>query len=98
MMEDDLKNESKTSGNQPDLDKKSSKDLRILGLNLLILVGYSIISRFTEGGPLLDAGFLAIHICFCMIMAGVARNWAWVLSGVTVLIIGFATCVEVLWK
>jgi len=97
-MEEHEKNEADSPTKNPDPANKSDrKGLRIFGLNLLILVVYSVVSKFSGDG-IADAFFIAIHFCACMIVAAIMRSWAWVLSGLLVLVIGFATCVELLGR
>lgn len=97
-MEENLNKGDSPIKSQDPANKKTRKDLRILGLNLLILIAYSILSRLTAGGGILDAVFIGAHLLCCILIGAVERSWAWLLSGLLVLVIGFATCVEVLWR
>lgn len=94
-MKEHLKNEGDPPGKGSNFGNKNKFDARILGLNMLILAAYTIVSKLTEGGIILDAFFIIFHLFGCVVIGGVQRSWTWVLSGLLVLIIGFATCIEV---
>jgi len=90
---------------EEEVDEKRQNN-NIVGLNLLILVAYTILSKLIAGiskpdagfvgGPLLDAGFIAVHFLVCFIVAIEKRKWIWVLSGLVVLLVGASTCAEIL--
>jgi hypothetical protein len=95
--------ENKETNNQsgeqikPALEKKPTSGMTIVGYNVLALVVYTTISGFTFG-PYLDAFCLFWHVLICFIIAPATKKWSWALSGLIVLLIGFSTCVEILWK
>jgi len=77
--------------------KPANNNMKIVGINLGILVVYTVFSRFTgEGGIIIDAFFIFFHVIICIILAIAARKWSWLLSGVLVLVIGFSTCTSFL--
>ncbi len=67
--------------------------MKIVGYNLLILVGYSAACLSFSGGFFFDAVLLFSHVVVCLIFAIDKRSWIWLLSGLLILIIGFSTCV-----
>ena len=80
-------------------DLRQKNNLRIVGINLLILAIYTIISgMFKELGIYFDAIIIVIHMIICMIMALIKNNGIWILSGLVVLLIGFSTCAGILVK
>lgn len=88
---------------KPLLDKnnKQGKDprMKIVGYNLLVFVVYGLllVAVLRDGEAFVMFGFIFIfHFFFCIIAAIVQRKWAWVLSGVLIIIIGFSTCVNFL--
>ncbi|MFI5159483.1 MAG: hypothetical protein ACHQF4_11500 [Sphingobacteriales bacterium] len=97
-MEENIGKQSVPQGAPHPENKKNKWDARILGLNLLILAAYTIASKLIEGGIFLDAFLIVAHLFCCIIIGGTRRNWAWVLSGLLVLVIGFATCIEVVGR
>ncbi|MCO5949419.1 hypothetical protein [Mucilaginibacter flavidus] len=82
-------------GEQP--NNKQSKDMRVVGYNLLVFVGYTLILKFAgEAGLILDGIILVIHVFVCIILAIAYRSWLWFLSGLMILIIGVSTCAYLL--
>ena len=80
------------SGNNP--APKPKNGFGVVGYNLLILAAYTLISKFLgDGGFVIDALLLAIHVFLCLILALAYRSWMWLLAAVLVLAIGFSTCV-----
>lgn len=74
--------------------KDSSPNAKILGINLLIFVAYTVIGVSSGGDGMMAAVTLAgVHFLACVIMAIANRNWIWFLSGLLILVIGFGTCV-----
>jgi hypothetical protein len=81
-------------GEQP--ADKPTTNLRLVGINMAVLAGYTILcALLRDGGLIFDAFIIAGHFFICVIMAAVQRRWVWVLSAFMVLIIGFSTCVGV---
>lgn len=75
-------------------DNKPPSGIKIVGLNLAIFVGYTLLSMLINGG-LIFAGLLMIcQVVVCSILSLYYRKWSWFLGGLLVLIIGFSTCVS----
>ncbi|BAU53632.1 hypothetical protein [Mucilaginibacter gotjawali] len=75
--------------------KQSSRNLAIVGFNILGLAFYTVIYKLSanEANLVIDAFLIVFHVLFCLGMALVSkRAGMWVLSAVLVLIIGFSTC------
>jgi hypothetical protein len=68
--------------------------MKIVGYNLLAVLGYGIISVIPGDGIglLFYALMIVLHFLFCLCAAIYNRNWMWVLSAFLVLIVGFSTC------
>lgn len=82
-------------GQQP--NNRPSADMRIVGYNLLVFVGYTLVLRLAgNAGFILDGILLVIHVFVCIILSIAYRNWFWLLGGVMVLIIGVSTCAYLL--
>ncbi|HTI57783.1 hypothetical protein [Mucilaginibacter sp.] len=75
---------------------KASNRWKVVGYNMLALVGYTMICRFIDGGMFLDAFFIAVHFMASIVTSIVAKRWEWVLSAFLVLAIGFSSCVTLL--
>lgn len=76
--------------------EKTPNRWRIVGYNILGLIIYTLLCRFTEGGIFLDCLLVGIHFLCCIIVAISVKKWEWVLSAFLVLAIGFSTCVTYL--
>ena len=89
--------ENKPKEEQPPLIKgtKPIGGMTIVGINLLVLVFYTLLLKLTtrDSSFIFDAFILFIHVIFCIGMALGRRSWVWLFSGVIVLAIGFSTCV-----
>ncbi|TWI96713.1 hypothetical protein JN11_03825 [Mucilaginibacter frigoritolerans] len=80
-------------------EKKQSYNMWVVGVNLAVLAVYTVISKAnTELGPLLDAFLIAIHVAVCILWAAIASKRIWWLTALVVLLIGFSTCVGILWR
>jgi hypothetical protein len=79
-------------------EKKQNNNFQIVGINLAILAGYTILSALTQGGPFIDAFFLGIHVITCLILSMIKQKWVWALSALVVLLIGVSTCVGILFN
>jgi hypothetical protein len=77
-------------------EKKLASRWKVVGINLAVLLGYTLICRFIDGGIIIDAFFIAIHFTAGIITSIIIRKWEWVLSAFLVLAIGFSTCVSLL--
>lgn len=77
---------------------KKPSAMKIVGYNLLVFAAYTVICAVTskDGGFVFDMFFIGIQFFACIIFAIINRSWAWVLSALMVLIIGFSTCVGML--
>lgn len=91
-------NEEKLSPEKKD-QKGKDPQMKIVGYNLLafVIYGLLLVAVLRDGEALVMFSFLFVfHFFFCIIAAVVQRKWAWVLSGVLIVIIGFSTCVSFL--
>lgn len=84
---------------QPGGNNKAMKRMRIVGINLFILLVYTLISAATRGNAaIIDAIFIAIQVVTCLILAIALFDWIWVLSAFVVLLIGLSTCTQFFFK
>lgn len=83
-----------TGPNKTGGDAKPNGEMTIVGINLLILVAYTLIFKLGAGseGLLLDAFIIFIHVVVCIGMAIGKKSGFWLLSAFLVLVIGFSTC------
>lgn len=86
MMEDD---QTTVFPNEP----RPNNGMRIVGINIGILAGYTIICALVPDLIMLDMFLIGIHVVVCIICAIAYRKWSWLLSAVIILVIGFSTCV-----
>ena len=70
-----------------------SANLKIAGVNMLLLLVYTFLTGLSKDGPIYDMMIIALHVVVCFILAIANRSWVWFLSGLLVIIIGFSTCV-----
>ena len=77
-------------------EKKSASRWKVVGINLAVLLGYTLICRSINGGIIIDAFLIGIHFITGIIVSIIVRRWEWVLSAFLVLAIGFSTCVSLL--
>jgi len=77
-------------------EKKSKLEWKIVGYNVLALVGYTLLFRLVDGGIIFDCIVVGLHFLVAIILALTMRKWEWFMSGLLVLIIGFSTCVTLL--
>jgi len=97
MMEDKKDGEVNPFASREQPNNRPPKDMTVVGYNLLVFVGYTLILRLArEAGFILEGVILAIHVLVCVTMAISYRSWFWLLSGVMVLIIGVSTCAYLL--
>jgi len=75
---------------------KQTENFKVIGGNLLIMVAYTILSRFSGLGGILDCMFLLIHVLTCWGLSLSKKSWVWFLAGLLVLLIGASTCVSFL--
>lgn len=85
---------------QPEENTPSEKinlQMKIVGYNLLVLLGYGLLSAISARnyGLIFYAFLIFIHFIFTICTALYKRSWVWFLAGVLVLVIGFSTCVGV---
>lgn len=76
--------------------KAKNYNAYIIGINIGVLALYTIISKATEGGVIIDAFFIAAQFFCCIIIAIAAKKWVWVMTAFLILLIGFSTCVNFL--
>jgi hypothetical protein len=96
MEENEDLNKLPADGSGQVIPPKPNKGIQIVGINLLILAGYTLIFKFIDGGMVLDAMLLALHFFTCLTIAIAKKSWMWCLAGILVLAIGFSTCVSLL--
>lgn len=75
--------------------RKYSLNMRIVGVNLLVLAGYTIISRVIPGGFILNGYAIIVHFILCLIKAIIHKSWIWLLTAIMVLLIGCSTCANI---
>ena len=77
-----------------EMNNKKDKTMMIVGVNLIIMISYTLIVRTTLGldGAFLLALMLAFHFILCLLIAPFIHGKAFVLSSLAVLLIGFSTC------
>ena len=77
---------------------KNNKTLKVIGLHLLALFGYSILSFYTGIGPLVQLFFLIFHVLICIDMSYNDEmkfvHKEHILSLFIVLLIGFGICTQ----
>ncbi|MDB4918624.1 hypothetical protein [Mucilaginibacter sp.] len=95
MMEESGENTPKEEKNPFIKGTKPIGGITIVGINLLVLVFYTLLLKLTtrDASFILDAFILLVHVIYCLGMALGKRSWMWLLSAVLVLAIGFSTCV-----
>jgi glucan phosphoethanolaminetransferase (alkaline phosphatase superfamily) len=84
-----------------EVEKKQTKTQEIIiGVNLLILIVYTIYLRVDSNNYnfIADAFFIAIHVVLCLVIAIFIKPRAFLLSAGLVLLIGFATCFAIVAK
>jgi len=81
-------------------EKRLIRNFKIVGFNLLVLVGYTILCGFIRSvaALYLDALLLAVHAFFCFMVTVFKQKWIWLLSAFVVLLIGSSTCIGILSK
>lgn len=75
-------------------DHKQPSGIKIIGLNLAVFVGYTLLSMLTNGGFIFAGLLMIAQVVVCIILSLYFRKWSWFLGGLLVLIIGFSTCVS----
>ncbi|MEZ2339166.1 hypothetical protein AB6735_26205 [Mucilaginibacter sp. RCC_168] len=98
MMEDDnIDKDLAARGSNPPSEQPESQNvnMKIVGYNILALIIYTLLCRLggNEVGLIFDAFIIVVHVFVCIIAAIINKSWAWLLSGILVLVIGFSTCV-----
>jgi hypothetical protein len=97
MEEENIDKDSATGGSNPapEQPKGQNPGMKIVGYNILALIIYTLLCRLggNEVGLIFDAFIIVVHVFVCIIAAIASRSWAWLLSGLLVLVIGFSTCV-----
>jgi hypothetical protein len=69
----------------------------LAGVNLAIMIGYTLITSYIKDGIILDGILILFHFLICLGLAIAKRSWLWVFSGLLVLLIGISTCVNLPW-
>jgi len=75
-------------------NKKKDRTVLIAGINITILIGYTVWIRAIEGNNnALALGLLIIfHIILCIIISPFIYSKGFLLSALLVLLVGFSTC------
>jgi hypothetical protein len=75
-------------------NQKKDRTMRIVGINVIVLIGYTLWARISAGndGALMLAFLIAIHFFICLLIAPFVYSRGFVLSALAVLLIGFSTC------
>jgi len=73
-----------------------SGNFKIIGGNLALMVGYTILCKLPDTGVFFDATLLFMQVLICWGLAIGYRSGVWLLAGLLVLLIGFSTCVKFL--
>ncbi len=80
-----------------EIEEPSEKQSMVIaGLNIAVLIGYTIYLGFIDHGQYKSIGLaflIAIHVALCLILAIFIYHKEFLLSAGLVLIIGFSTCV-----
>jgi len=92
--EDKVQPKNDTAGGNKD---NPFPGIGILGINLVILIIYTVLCKMGNSieSLSLEALIIGLQVFVCIIMAIVKRSGMWLLSGFLVLIIGFSTCVGI---
>ena len=77
-------------------EPKPQNRWKIVGINIGVLVIYTVLCRFVDGGIVIEALLIGMQFFAGIIISIVVRRWEWVLSAFLVLVIGFSTCVNFL--
>jgi hypothetical protein len=77
-------------------EPKPENRWKTVGLNIAVLVVYTLACRFASDGIIIDAFLIAMHFFAGITTSIVLRKWEWVLSAFLVLVIGFSTCASFL--
>lgn len=95
--EENIDKDSAVGGSNLPSEKPKGQNvgMKIVGYNILALIIYTVLCRLMgkEGGLILDAFIIVGHVFVSIIAAIINKSWAWLLSGLLVLVIGFSTCV-----
>jgi hypothetical protein len=75
---------------------QSENKWKIVGINILILLTYTLLFRLVSDGIIFDCLFIAIHFLVALMLSLINKKWEWLLSAFVVLAIGFSTCVTFL--
>jgi len=76
--------------------QKSNKNMTIVGINMALLVAYTLFIRIDGGGGegvIILAGIIGIHFVLCLLLTIIPNmGKGFLLSALAVLLIGFSTC------
>src|SRR4051812_9551346 len=92
--EDKVQPESDTKGEN---NNKPFPEIGILGINLVILIIYTVLCKMGNNLDSLafEAMFIGLQVFVCVVIAIAKRSGMWLLSGFLILVIGFSTCVGI---
>jgi len=74
---------------------KKDKTMLIVGINVIIMIMYTLLMRFSAENTediIVLAFLLAVHIILCLIISPFIYSKGFLLSALTILLIGFSTC------
>ena len=74
---------------------KNLNGFKIVGINLLAFVLYSIMFILAPKSLIGFGLFYFIHLLICITITIDTKNWYWLLSGLIILIIGISICVNI---
>jgi hypothetical protein len=75
--------------------KDSNSKMIVVGINLLILIAYTIYFRWLAYEELIilaEAVFIFVHVVLCLILAIFVLRKEFLFSALVVLLIGFSSC------
>jgi Zn-dependent protease with chaperone function len=76
-------------------NKTQTSNAAILGINLAVFAGYTILGWLAGQEAVVFVFFLAIvHGFAALIIALIQRRWIWALAGLLIPLIGFGTCLN----
>ncbi len=69
-------------------------EMKIVGYNLLVMLGYGMLSVIpgNESGLMFYALVVVIHFLFCLGAAIYTSKMIWLLSGLLIIIVGLSIC------
>jgi len=96
MEDDSQKDDPAGKEDKPEKSKSgTSGKMALVGANLLFMVFYFVLARSAGPQGFMPLSFIIVfHFILCVSVGIVRDSKFWILGGLLVLIIGFATCVS----